>query len=70
MIFLFSGLHLSYGSRKLPSMTATEELQQLSFDGKRMLSEMSASERYESYERIYGVSAREVPDGPNPLHNR
>ncbi|XP_020889824.1 CLAVATA3/ESR (CLE)-related protein 14 [Arabidopsis lyrata subsp. lyrata] len=67
MIFIFSGLHFSSASRKFPSMTTTEEFQRLSFDGKRMLSEVTAGEKYD---RIYGASARLVPKGPNPLHNK
>ncbi|XP_019085748.1 PREDICTED: CLAVATA3/ESR (CLE)-related protein 2-like [Camelina sativa] len=67
MIFLFSELTSYSASRKLPTMTATEEFQRSSFDGKRMLSKVSAAEKYD---RIYGVSARLVPHGPNPLHNK
>ncbi|XP_019093592.1 PREDICTED: CLAVATA3/ESR (CLE)-related protein 2-like [Camelina sativa] len=68
MIFLFSGLISTSAGRKLPpSMTATEEFQRLSFDGERMLSDVSTAEKYD---RIYGASARLVPDGPNPLHNK
>ncbi|KAL1212229.1 CLAVATA3/ESR (CLE)-related protein 14 [Cardamine amara subsp. amara] len=67
MIFLFSGIHFSSGGRKLPSTTAMEEFRRLSFDGERMLLDVNAGEKYD---RIYGVSAREVPEGPNPLHNK
>ncbi|AEE34075.1 CLAVATA3/ESR (CLE)-related protein 14 [Arabidopsis thaliana] len=67
MIFILAGLHSSSAGRKLPSMTTTEEFQRLSFDGKRILSEVTADKKYD---RIYGASARLVPKGPNPLHNK
>ncbi|CAH2048124.1 unnamed protein product [Thlaspi arvense] len=71
MILFFAGIHFSYGIRKLSSTTATEmfqeEFRQLRFDGERKLSEVSSNEKYD---QIYGVSAREVPQGPNPLHNK
>ncbi|CAF1719954.1 hypothetical protein Bca4012_042056 [Brassica carinata] len=71
VIFFFAGLRISSDARKLPSMTATEEFQkqfpQLRFDGERMLPERKTGKKND---QIYGVSVREVPDGPNPLHNK
>lgn len=71
VIFFFAGLHFSSGGRKLPSKTAMEkfheQFRRLRPDGERMLSEVSAGEKYD---QIYGVSVREVPGGPNPLHNK
>ncbi|XP_006303043.2 CLAVATA3/ESR (CLE)-related protein 14 [Capsella rubella] len=69
MIFILSGLGFSSAGRKFPSMTTIEEFQRLSFEDKRKLSEVSAAER-KKYDRIYGASARLVPKGPNPLHNK
>ncbi|ESQ29049.1 hypothetical protein EUTSA_v10023782mg [Eutrema salsugineum] len=71
MVLFLAGLDFSSAIRKLPSMTATEmfheEFRRLRFDGERMLSEVSAGEKYD---QIYGVSVRKVPAGPNPLHNK
>ncbi|CAH8357606.1 unnamed protein product [Eruca vesicaria subsp. sativa] len=71
VIIFFAGRHLSSDARKLPSMTVTEEFQeqfrQLRYDGERMLSEVRTGEKND---QIYGVSVREVPEGPNPLHNK
>ncbi|CAN7090515.1 hypothetical protein BRARA_I01221 [Brassica rapa] len=72
VIFFFARLHISSDARKLPNiMTATEEFQeqfrQLRFEGERMLSERKTGKKND---QIYGVSVREVPDGPNPLHNK
>lgn len=71
VIFFFAGLHISSDARKLPSMTAVEEFKeqfrQARFDGERILSEGNTGKKND---QIYGVSVREVPDGPNPLHNK
>ncbi|CAA7038999.1 unnamed protein product [Microthlaspi erraticum] len=71
VIFLFAGLRLSAGGRRLPSTTTAEafheQLWRSRFDGGRSLPEVSSREKYN---QIYGVSLRLVPEGPNPLHNK
>ncbi|CAH8321585.1 unnamed protein product [Eruca vesicaria subsp. sativa] len=71
LIFLLARFHFSSGGCKLASTTAMEEFQKgfkrLRFDSKRTLPAVSTGEKYK---KIYGVSLKKTPGGPNPLHNK
>ncbi|KAL0794433.1 hypothetical protein Bca101_065810 [Brassica carinata] len=74
LILFFGGLRLSYArhlrTTKTP-MHSTAEFyefwQRRRFEEERM---MTAVQSGDKDELIYGVSGREAPAGPNPLHNR
>ncbi|CAH8382935.1 unnamed protein product [Eruca vesicaria subsp. sativa] len=76
LILCLGGLRLSYArhlrSMKTP-MHSTAEFYEFwrwrRFDEKRMLTVVPSGDD-DKNELIYGVSGREAPAGPNPLHNR
>lgn len=72
-ILFLGGLHLSYGRHigrtKTPMHSTAEfyEFWRRRFAEERMLTVVHSGDKKDL---IYGVSGREAPAGPNPLHNR
>ncbi|CAF1925121.1 BnaC05g49270D [Brassica napus] len=73
LILFLGGLHLSYGRHigrtKTPMQSTAEfyEFWRRRFAEERMLTVVHSGDKKDL---IYGVSGREAPAGPNPLHNR
>lgn len=78
LILFFAGLHLSDGrhfrtTTTIFPMHSTAEFYEFwrrGFANERMLSVVNSGDKDKYDDLIYGVSGREAPAGPNPLHNR